>query len=148
MSYPRPSCSSAIIKVNRGVTSLLVCLITSGILSVASCTHPNTSVAPGGSPMVVTEDQIDKLRVANAYDIVVQTHGNFLHSRGRESQDPRVPAIPVHVFVDDTYYGDVSTLRGITAGDVMEIRFYQSYEAQYKFGSNHMGGVIQVITKM
>jgi hypothetical protein len=29
----------------------------------------------------------------------------------------------------------------------MEIRFYQSYEAQYKFGSGHMGGVIQVITK-
>ena len=148
MSYTRPGFSSAITKVNRAVTSLLVCVVTSGVLSMASCTHANTSVAPGGSPMVVTEDQIDKLRAANAYEIVMQTHGNFLSSRGRESNDPRVPAIPVHVFVDDTYYGDASTLRGISAGDIAEIRFYQSYEAQYKFGSGHMGGVIQVITKM
>ena len=98
--------------------------------------------------MMVTEDQIEQLRVANAYDIVAQTHANFLHSRGRESQNPNVPAISVHVFVDDTYYSsDVNALRDITAQDVMAIRFYQSYEAQYKFGSGHMGGVIQVITK-
>jgi hypothetical protein len=147
MNYTRPRFSLAIIRVNGTVTSLLVCVVMAGIQPVASCTRANTSVAPGGSPMVVTEDQIDKLRVANAYEIVMQTHANFLHSRGRESQDSRVPAIPVHVFVDNTYYGDVTTLRGIPAGDVAEIRFYQSYEAQYKFGSGHMGGVIQVITK-
>lgn len=149
MSYTRSSVSSAVIRVNRGVTSLFLGVIASGIMSLAGCTHANTSVAPGGTTMVVTEDQIDKLRAANAYEIVAQTHANFLHSRGRESQDPRVPAIPVHVFVDDTYYSsDVTSLRAISAQDVAEIRFYQSYEAQYKFGTGHMGGVIQVITKM
>ena len=124
------------------------CMVLVLVVAVAGCTHANTAVAPGGDPMMVTEDQIDQLRVANAYDIVAQTHANFLHSRGRESQNPNVPAIPVHVFVDDTYYSsDVNALRDITAQDVMAIRFYQSYEAQYKFGSGHMGGVIQVITK-
>jgi hypothetical protein len=117
-------------------------------VAVAGCTHANTAVAPGGDPMVVTEDQIAQLRVASAYDIVAQTHANFFHSRGRESNDPNVAPIPVHVFVDDTYYSnDVNSLREITAQDVMQIRFYQSYDAQYKFGSGHMGGVIQVITK-
>jgi hypothetical protein len=105
-------------------------------------------VAPGGNPMVVDEDQIALLRVASAYDIVEQTHSNFFHSRGRESPDPAVPAVPVHVFVDDTYYSnDVNSLRNINSAVVSEIRFYQSYDAQYKFGSGHMGGVIQVITK-
>ena len=124
------------------------CRLLPFVILVAACTHTNTSVAPGGDPMVVTEDQIDQLHVTNAYDIVVQTHGNFLHSRGRESQNPNVPAIPIHVYVDNAYYSnDVTSLRDIDAMDVMEIRFYQSYEAQYKFGSGHMGGVIQVITK-
>jgi hypothetical protein len=118
------------------------------ISPITACIHAKTSVAPGGDPMTVTEEQIDKLHVATAYDIVAQTHANFLHSRGRESMDPNVPPIPVHVYVDDTYYGDLTTLRGISSTVVMEIRFYQSYEAQYKFGSGHMGGVIQVITKL
>ena len=116
-------------------------------LGIGACVMQRRSVSPGGDPMVVDEDQIEALRASNAYEIVAMTHGNFLHSRGRESMNPAVPAIPVHVFVDDTYYGDVNTLRNIGVGEVMEIRFYQSYEAEYKFGSGHMGGVIQVITK-
>ncbi len=129
------------------VAWLVAALVTNTLTVMLGCTHRNTSVAPGGDPMTVTEDQIAKLHVASAYDIVAQTHANFFHSRGRESLDPNVPAIPVHVFVDDTYLGDVTTLRAIGAEEVMEIRFYQSYEAQYKFGGGHMGGVIQVITK-
>jgi len=148
MSYTRPHLSSALRKFNSTAASLLVCILTAGTLTVTGCTHANTSVAPGSSPMVVTEDQIDKLRAANAYDVVMQTHGNFLTSRGRQSGDPRVPAIPVHVYVDDTFYSsDVNSLRDIGIQDIAEIRFYQSYEAQYKFGTGHMGGVIQVITK-
>jgi hypothetical protein len=107
----------------------------------------HTSVAPGGDPMVVTNAQIENMNASNAYDIVVHTHSDFLHSRGRESTNPNVPAIPAHVYVDDTYYGDVSRLKEIPAHDIEMIRFYQGYEAQYKFGSGHMGGVIQVITK-
>ena len=97
--------------------------------------------------MVVTAQQIAQLRAANAYELVQLTHSDFLHSRGRESSDPNVPAVPAHVYVDDTYYGDISTLRGIPVGDIEEIRFWQSYDAEAKFGGGHMGGVIQVITK-
>ena len=123
-------------------------LVLLSLIVLAGCVRANSSVAPGGDPMVVDEDQIALLRVASAYDIVQQTHANYLHSRGRESLNPSVPAIPVHVFVDDTYYSDdVNSLREISSGVVSEIRFYQSYDAQYKFGSGHMGGVIQVITK-
>lgn len=130
------------------LTAVVPAVVLTVALAVAlGCTHANTSADPTGNIPIVTEDQIAQLRVASAYDIVAQTHANFLHSRGRESQDPNMPAIPVHVFVDDTYYGDVNTLRNISVEEVMEIRFYQSYEAQYKWGSGHMGGVIQVITK-
>jgi len=117
-------------------------------VALAGCVRANTAVAPGGDPMVVDEDQIALLHATTAYDIVAQTHGDFFHSRGRESMNPYVPPVPIHVFVDNTYYSaDVNALREINSEVVSEIRFYQSYDAQYKFGSGHMGGVIQVITK-
>ena len=117
------------------------------LLVIGGCVHSGSSVAPGGDPTVITGEQIAALHAANAYEVVQSIHGNFLRSRGRESSDPNVPPIPVHVYVDDTYLGDVSALSGISTQVISEIRLYQSYEAQYKFGSGHMGGVIQVITK-
>jgi hypothetical protein len=61
--------------------------------------------------------------------------------------DPNTQEIPAHVYVDDTFYGDISTLKLVPASQLSEVRFYQAYEAQYKFGSGHMGGVVQLITK-
>jgi len=119
-------------------------------LAVATlgCAIRRSAVAPGsGDPMTITRDQIVAVQADNAWDAVQRLHGDFLVSRGRESLNPNVPPIPVHVFVDDTYYGGVSTLRNIPASDIAAIHLYQSYEAQYKFGSGHMGGVIQVITR-
>ena len=132
-------------RARRKALGAMVALATLGCM--VACAHSVSAVAPGGDPMVITEDQIASLHAANAYEVVRSTHGNFLHSRGRESNDPNVPPIPVHVYVDDTYLGDISTLSGISTQVISEIRLYQSYEAQYKFGSGHMGGVIQVITK-
>ena len=96
---------------------------------------------------VVTEDDIAAMRASTAYDVVSRTRSEYLHSRGRQSLDKRIPEVPAHVFVDDTYYGDIGTLRTIPASELSQVRFYQGYEAQYKFGSGHMGGVIQLITK-
>jgi len=95
----------------------------------------------------VGEDEIEAMHAATAHDVVSRIHGEYLHSRGRQSMDSRIPEIPAHVFVDDTYYGDINTLRTVPASQLSEVRFYQAYEAQYKFGSGHMGGVVQLITK-
>jgi hypothetical protein len=111
------------------------------------CVHSRSAVAPGGDPMVITQEQIIPLHATNAYDIVAATHANFLHSRGRESNDPGIPAIPPRVYIDNSLYGDVNSLREIGIEQIEEIRLYQSYDAQYKFGTGNMGGVIQVITK-
>jgi len=108
----------------------------------------NTQPRPATSGIdVVGEDQIENMRAVTAYDIVARVHGEYLHSRGRQTLDPKAPAVPAHVYVDDTYYGDISSLKAVPASELSEVRFYQAYEAQYKFGSGHMGGVVQLITK-
>lgn len=117
------------------------------ITAAVGCVMQKPGANPGGDPMIITEEQIAQVHATNAYEAVSSLHGDFLVSRGRNSTDPNMPPIPVHVYLDDAFYGDVNTLRQIPATDIAAIRLYQSYEAQYKFGSGHPGGVIQVITK-
>ena len=135
--------------VTRGAALLVMALVAMTLVAMtpAACVMQHSSVAPGGDPMVITEKQIEQVQATTAYDAVSHLHGEFLVSRGRDANNPNLPPVPVHVYVDDTFYGDVSTLREIPAIDIAAIRLYQSYEAQYKFGSGHPGGVIQVITK-
>jgi hypothetical protein len=102
----------------------------------------------GGGVDVLSEDEIEALHVSSAYDVVTRERPAYLHSRGREtSPDARLQPIPAHVFLDDTYYGDINSLKFVPASQLAQVRFYQSFEAQYKFGSDHIGGVIQLITK-
>jgi hypothetical protein len=116
------------------------------LLVLGACLNTQRRAATSGID-VVGEDQIENMRAVTAYDVVSRVHGDYLHSRGRQSMDAHMPEIPAHVFVDDTYYGDISTLKAVPASQLSEVRFYQAYEAQYKFGSGHMGGVVQLITK-
>lgn len=116
------------------------------LLFLAACQSTQRRPATSGIDSI-GEDEIEAMRVTTAYDVVSRVHGEYLHSRGRQSMDAHMPEIPAHVFVDDTYYGDINTLRTIPASQLSEVRFYQAYEAQYKFGSGHMGGVVQLITK-
>lgn len=117
------------------------------LILLGGCVHQGSPSTDGRDAMTITEDQIEALHATTAYDIVARTHGDFLVSRGRVSTDPKIPPTPPDVYLDDAFYGDVNRLRDIPASDVAAIKLYQAYEAQYKFGSGHMGGVIQVFTK-
>ncbi|MEO7041548.1 MAG: hypothetical protein ABI035_04735 [Gemmatimonadaceae bacterium] len=117
------------------------------VAMLIGCTHASTAADPSADSSIITQEQIEPLHATDAYDVVAALRPNFLHSRGRESADPRVAPVPVRVYVDDTSYGDANSLRGIPIGQIEEIRFYQSYDAQQKFGTGNAGGVIQVVTK-
>jgi hypothetical protein len=129
-----------------GRTAGLV-VTTAAILASYACRmHRNDSVSPVDTS-VITENEIDSAHAFNAYDAVYRLRPRFLTSRGKLSLDPTVaPALP-NVYVDDMFYGDVTTLRGIAAGSIESIRFYDPASAQYKFGHGNMAGVIGITTK-
>jgi outer membrane cobalamin receptor len=128
---------------NRAWSGVVLAL---AVAAQAACVSaPRRAVGAGID--TVTEEEIDAMRATSAYDVVARTHAEYLHSRGRQSLDSRMPAIPAHVYVDDTFYGEIDTLKAIPASQLAEVRFFQGYEAQYRFGSGHMGGVVQLITK-
>jgi hypothetical protein len=96
---------------------------------------------------VITEDEIDSVHAFNAYEAIYKLRPRFLTSRGKVSLDPSVPPALPNVYVDNMFYGDVTTLRGIAAGAIESIKFYDPGEAQYKFGHGNMAGAIAITTK-
>ena len=104
----------------------------------------------GGTPVdntSITAAEIDSVHAASAYDAVRKLRPQFLEPRGRMSVDPKVPPGQPNVYVDNQYYGDISTLRTISASVVETIKFYNASEAEYAFGRGNMAGVISILTK-
>jgi hypothetical protein len=116
------------------------------LAGAAACTH----AAPSGgsaSSQIIFADEIERSRAVTAYDAVSKLRHNFLSDRGRTSLlDASAPRVP-NVYVDGIPYGPLSSLNNIPAQQVLSIRLYRAWEAQYKYGSDNPAGVIEVTTK-
>jgi TonB-dependent Receptor Plug Domain len=110
------------------------------------CAHSKYHDLSGGSPDVITEDDIARVHAQTAYDAVTRLRANFLTRRGSTSvlntSDPEP-----NVYLDDVFIGAVAQLRGIQASDVASIRVYRAWEVAARFGNGNLGGVIEVYTK-
>jgi hypothetical protein len=87
---------------------------------------------------------LDSAGSVSAYDAVVRLRPSYLRGRGPTSLlNAGARARPV-VFVDQSEYGEIESLRSLTASRIEEIRFFPGPEATTKFGSPYGAGVIQL----
>ena len=115
------------------------------VLPILACTR--ASNRPGtGDRDTITEDEIASSSAVNAYEAVQRLRGNFLSNRGKTTILGKSSALPI-VYLDGVRYGEVQSLRNISASQVQAIRLYRAYDAQQKYGNDVMGGVIEVTTK-
>ncbi|HKW48811.1 MAG TPA: Plug domain-containing protein [Gemmatimonadaceae bacterium] len=133
--------------VARDRANRRACLFLAACLTLGSvrCFHPVGTA--GSETSAITEAEIDSVHAASAYDAVRKLRPLFLTVRGKMSVDPQQPAAQPNVYVDNMYYGDISTLRTIEASMIESIKFYSASEAQYAFGRGNMAGVIAILTK-
>ena len=123
-------------------------LIALSVLAVTrACTFNRTKTRNPGNRAPITAFEIDSVHALNAYDAVHRLRPQVLAYRGDISLDPRQPPAVPNVYVDNQLYGDVSTLRNISAATIDTIKFYSAAEAQYAFGRGNAAGVIGIITK-
>ncbi|HEU5208265.1 MAG TPA: TonB-dependent receptor plug domain-containing protein [Longimicrobiales bacterium] len=108
--------------------------------------------ASSGSPRslssrnVITQQEIESVNVSTAYEVVQQLRPHFLQGRGQTSiQDPG-SSMPV-VYVNGVRYGSPDVLRGMRSMDLREIRFLSASDATTRYGTGHVGGVIEVTTR-
>ncbi len=131
--------------VSRVALPSLVLALFVAILGCAS--HPSDPVSQLGDATLITESEIDSAHVSTAYDVIQKLRPQFLNSHGKLSLDPRVPPALPRVYVDEQFYGDASTLRGILTGAIESIRYYSASTAQFKYGLDNAAGVIAIATK-
>lgn len=114
-------------------------------LALAACTRQSANVGSADRDLI-TEEEIAATSAINAYEIVQKLRGNFLSNRGKTTILGRSSPTPM-VYVDGVRYGEIASLRNITATTVQSIRLYRAWEAQQRYGNGVMGGVIEVTTK-
>jgi hypothetical protein len=118
------------------------------VLICAACSHdpkPETATA-SKSDQVITEQEILDSQAITAYDAILKLRANFLSNRGKTTILGNSPSVPT-VYLDGQLYGDLSTLRNISASNVSSIRLYRAWEASTKFGAKNVAGVIEVLSK-
>lgn len=116
---------------------------------------------PKPSATLITADEIAKVSVTNGYEVVQKLRPAMLsqrqvasaHGQGGVAADaPPIKGTDVEsgqvvVYMDGTRLGGLEQLRGITASTIATLRYFSASEAQLKWGSNHPGGAIEVISK-
>jgi hypothetical protein len=116
-------------------------------LSIAiACSHPRLGPGELYNSQVITEDEIVDSRASNAYEVIHKLRANFLTNRGETTLNQTESPYPI-VYVDDQEFGPISTLSGIPAAQISMIRLYRVSEANAKYGTHNMSGVIAITTR-
>ena len=117
-------------------------------LSAVACSSSGTTTAgtPRPGPNLITAAEIEKASVQNAFEAVQKLRPAMLRRSSLASANAQSKGELV-VYVDNTRYGPVDNLRQIPASSIAAVRYYSASESQMKWGSNHPGGVIEVLTK-
>jgi hypothetical protein len=123
--------------------TLVAALATLGVLGCA------TGGAPGGNAIRQGPILVDELREVSDRDMyaaITLLRPQFFQRRGVTSFATQTPTEP-EVYVDGMYYGSVASLRGLPAGDVVEVRMLNVGDAMIRYGTGHTAGVIDIRTR-
>ena len=125
------------------VTAAMLALI---VTACSSSSTPAPSGAARSSPNLITADEISRVSVQNAFEVVQKLRPAMLRRPQVASANAQSKGELV-VYVDNSRYGPVENLSQIPASSIAAVRYFSPSESQMKWGSNHPGGVIEVLTK-
>jgi len=111
------------------------------------CSHPQLGPGEVYNSQVITEDEIVASRASTAYEVIHKLRANFLTNRGETSVNKGQSNPYPTVYLDDQEFGPISSLTSIPAGQITMIRLYRVSEANAKYGSRNLSGVIAITTR-
>lgn len=121
-------------------------LLALAAMIVVACSPPRLGPGSVSDSQLITEEEIDASRAANAFEVIRKLRGNFLTYRGETSLKGESKPYPT-VYLDGQQFGPIETLRTIPASQISSIRLLRSWEATTKYGTGNMGGVIAISTR-
>jgi outer membrane receptor for ferrienterochelin and colicin len=114
---------------------------------VLACSPPRLGPGMVSNSQLITEEEIEASRAANAFEVIQKLRGNFLTYRGETSLTKGQSKPYPTVYLDGQEFGPINTLRTIPASQIASIRLFRSWEATTKYGTGNMGGVIAITTR-
>lgn len=129
-----------------------VTLAVLGVVASACSSAEPRSDREFHSPDLLTLQQIEEVRANNAYEVVQRLKAHWLQPRGR-SHLPAAPGTPqfqenpIMVYLDGQRMGTVEQLQRIEIAVIHRIRYFPPAEASARWGFNHGGGAIEVLTQ-
>ncbi len=126
--------------MRRLIPALAAIALLTGCASTTS-----SSDTTGRSSDIITREELDELSVTNVYDAVRQIRPMWLRSRvGAFSAG--TATVPIQVYIDRVHRGDITALETIQLSSVYRVEFVRGPEATTKYGTDHAGGVIEIIS--
>jgi hypothetical protein len=104
-----------------------------------ACASTTGTKSPRRSTNILTAEEIASSTAKDAFEVIDLLRPQWLRTRGG-------PYLPV-VYLDNTKYGEVESLRNIPAANIAEIRYLSANEATTLYGTGHIGGAIVVKVK-
>jgi len=111
------------------------------------CSHPQLGPGEVYNSQVITEDEIVASRASNAFEVIHKLRANFLTNRGETSLNMGQSNPYPTVYLDDQEFGPISSLTNIPAAQITMIQLYRVSEANAKYGTHNLSGVIAISTR-
>lgn len=125
--------------IGRPVALIVFLLVGAG----ACAGHGSPNARPVDQNFITSEQIVDQ-HFLTAFDAVQALHPLWLQVRGPNSL--RNPS-QVRVYLDAQLLGGVESLRSINASIIRSIEFVDGLQASARWGLDHGGGVILVMTQ-
>jgi len=128
-----------------------VVVVALGVIAVGCAGPPGAaSSAPRHDSTVITAEDMTRVQATNLYDVVHRLHPEWLNQRtaatvGSLDQRQGAQPIDVQVFIDSQHIGTSETLKQLVVSTTSSLKYYTAAEAQTRFGTGNLNGVIQVI---
>ena len=117
------------------------------VVAAAACSHRQLGPSDLFDSQVITEDEIEASHASNAYEVIHKLRANFLTNRGQTGFNRTAANTYPTVYLDDQEFGPINTLSSIPAAHIAMIRLYRVSEANSKYGTHNLTGVIAITTK-
>jgi hypothetical protein len=92
----------------------------------------------------ITAEELTGTHHQNAYDLIRAKRPQWLQRRGTSAMRSAGEAV---VYVDGTRTGGPEALRRIMVNDIQEAEYLNASEAMSRYGLNHTGGAILLLTR-
>lgn len=114
-------------------------------LALAACATDPNSLPPRGNRNVISAEEIAAEPITTAHDLVSRLRPGWFRARGPTSIRGGSPTLPL-VYIDEVRTGNLDALYRVSTQIIREIRFINGRDATTRWGLDHGGGVIMVLT--